>query len=126
MKIRFAMVLIPATVAVMSLAGCNNNAPTAKTDATKPNATKPTASTTSADPDVAANLAKLSPEDRKIAEEQKLCPIAGDPLGSKEMGVPIKIMLNDQPVFICCKGCEKSAKANPEKTLKTVAENKAK
>jgi outer membrane murein-binding lipoprotein Lpp len=125
MKIRFAMVLIPAAVAVVFLAGCNNNAPPPKADATKPD-TKATTASAPVDPEIAANLAKLSPEDRKIAEEQKTCPIAGDPLGSKAMGVPLKVVLNGQTVFICCKGCEKSALANPEKTLKTVADNKAK
>ena len=38
------------------------------------------------------------------------------------MGVPEKIMLKDQPVFLCCDGCVAKAKANPEKTLATVAE----
>lgn len=74
---------------------------------------------------VKANLAKLSPDDRKLAEEQKWCAVENDSrLGA--MGTPIKIMINDQPVFVCCKACIKSAKKDPEKTLEKVKELKAK
>lgn len=118
MKIQFALVLIPAALAAL-LAGCNNNSSAIKPEV---RATVIGAGNSEAMP----NLAKLSPEDRKLAEEQKTCPIAGGPLGSKDMGVPIKIMLNDQPVFLCCASCERKAKADPEKTLKDVAAAKAK
>jgi hypothetical protein len=70
---------------------------------------------------IQANLAKLSSEDRKLAEAQKFCAILNkNRLGS--MGVPVKITIKDQPVFLCCGGCVAKAKANPEKTLATVAE----
>jgi hypothetical protein len=66
-----------------------------------------------------ASLDKLDPADRKLAEEQIYCAVETENrLGS--MGKPIKIMIEDQPVFLCCKGCEKRAKANPEKTLARV------
>ena len=69
------------------------------------------------------NLAQLSPEDRKLAEQQKFCAIENENrLG--EMGVPIKVMLNDQPVFLCCKNCVKKARKDPEKTLAKVKELK--
>jgi Cu/Ag efflux protein CusF len=74
--------------------------------------------------EIKANLAKLSPEDRKIAEEQRLCPDTGEPLGS--MGVPTKVVLKGQPVFLCCKGCEKSVQKNPDEILRKVAEFKKK
>ena len=35
---------------------------------------------------IAANLAKLSADDKALAEAQKVCPVTGEPLGS--MGVP--------------------------------------
>jgi hypothetical protein len=76
-----------------------------------------------ADAKIKAALAKLSPEDRKLAEAQKSCPISGDLLGS--MGKPLKVMVKDQPVFLCCDGCEKGALADPEKTLAKVKELKA-
>jgi len=115
MKIRFALVLFPV---VALLAGCSTTPPT------NPVVAKPSGS--AVDSDTASNLAKLSPEDRKLAEAQKVCPITGEPLGSKDMGVPVKIMLKDQPVFLCCKSCEKKALADPDKTLKAVADAKAK
>jgi len=71
-----------------------------------------------------ANLAKLSDEDRALAEAQGYCAVAGEPLGS--MGPPLKLIVNDQAVFLCCKGCEGKAKSEPDKTLSRVAELKAK
>jgi multidrug efflux pump subunit AcrA (membrane-fusion protein) len=70
-----------------------------------------------------AALAKLGPADRALAEAQGFCPVLNTPLGS--MGVPVKIMLGDRPVFLCCKGCVKSAKADPKATLDKVAQLKA-
>jgi len=49
------------------------------------------------------NIAKLPPEDQKLALAQRICPVAGEPLGS--MGVPIKIELECQVVFLFCKAC---------------------
>jgi hypothetical protein len=71
------------------------------------------------------NLAKLTPEDRKIAEEQKWCAVEDDNLLGL-MGTPVKVMIKDEPVFLCCKGCVKSAKKDPDKTLAKVKELKAK
>lgn len=70
-------------------------------------------------------LAKLSPEDRKLAASQRFCPVLSDSrIGS--MGVPIKITVNNQSVFVCCNGCSKSAAKNADATLKKVAEFRAK
>ena len=71
-----------------------------------------------------ANLAKLSAEDRKLAEAQKYCAEEDNPLGA--MGVPVKIILKGQPVFLCCKGCVEKAQENPDKTLAKVKELKEK
>jgi len=69
--------------------------------------------------------AKLSPEDRKLVDAQEWCPIMPDNrLGV--MGVPFKLMIKDHPVFLCCKGCQRKALAEPEKTLAKVEEFKAK
>ena len=68
---------------------------------------------------IKANLAKLSPEDRSAAEAQKFCAIqTGNRLGS--MGVPVKVMVENQPVFLCCGGCKQKALANPQATLASV------
>lgn len=70
-------------------------------------------------PDMAkinAEMAKLPPEDRAIAQQQFFCAIDQDsPLGS--MGPIHKVMLKDKPVFVCCKGCIAEAKAHPDETL---------
>ena len=71
-----------------------------------------------------AAFAKLSDEDRPLAEAQGYCAVTSEPLGS--MGPPLKLIVNEQPVWICCKGCEKKAKSNPDKTLAKVEELKAK
>ena len=68
-------------------------------------------------------LDKLSPEDRAIAEKQQKCPVTGEPLGS--MGTPIKVMVKDKPVFICCKACQKKVEDNPDEMLKKVEELKS-
>ena len=75
---------------------------------------------------VKGNLDQLAEQDRKLAAEQKFCPITEERLGDPEMGVPIKIMVKDQPVFLCCKGCKSSALKNPDKTLARVEELKEK
>ena len=65
--------------------------------------------------EIRESLAKLSAADRPLAEAQKLCPISGKPLGS--MDVPTKVMLQGEPVFLCCDGCDGRATADPAKTL---------
>ena len=63
-----------------------------------------------------AAMAKLSPEDQRLARAQVFCAIDQDSrLGS--MGAIQKLMLKNQPVFLCCKGCEAEARAHPDETL---------
>jgi Cu(I)/Ag(I) efflux system membrane fusion protein len=69
-----------------------------------------------------AGLAKLSSQDRKLAEAQKNCPVLRNRLGS--MGRPFKVVLNGQPVFLCCKGCEAEARDNADATLAIVERSK--
>ena len=68
------------------------------------------------------NIQKLPKADQDLAKAQRQCPITREPLGS--MGVPVKILLKKQPVFLCCKGCIDEAKEKPNETLKKVAELK--
>jgi hypothetical protein len=107
-----------APFAIALAAGCQGgNTPPAP--AGPPKATGPS----EADK-VRAALGKLSTDDRKLAEAQILCPVTDEELGS--MGVPVKLTIKDQPVFVCCKGCGKDAEKDPDGTLKKVAELKAK
>ena len=64
---------------------------------------------------VKLNLAKLSVEDRKLAEGQKTCPVGGELLGF--MGKPIKLDVDGTAIFICCRGCEKEVMENKEEFL---------
>jgi hypothetical protein len=89
-----------------------------------PMGTPPAASPGAEDAEVKANLAKLSPEDRRLAESQRLCPITGEPLGA--MGKPIKLAVKGRPVFICCKGCKEKVLGHPDEVLRKVEQLKAK
>lgn len=108
----------------LALAGCKDSA----ADKGKTPGSGPKASDTSADrqsdAEIQDNLALLSPEDRKVAEAQRFCAVEEENrLGS--MGKPFKVMVKEQPVFLCCKGCQRKALADPEKTLAKVRELKA-
>lgn len=104
---------------VVVLAGCGGGPGTsAKKDGGKPKAAA------GADSEIRAALGKLSPEDQKLASAQATCPVTGEPLGS--MGVPPKVTVKGEAVFLCCQSCQKQAQADPDGTLKKVAEAKAK
>jgi membrane fusion protein, copper/silver efflux system len=66
----------------------------------------------------------LGESDNRLVEAQKTCPIRGTPLGS--IGTPVKVMLKNKPVFLCCDACKKQAEADPDGTLKKVEKLKAK
>jgi hypothetical protein len=85
---------------------------------------RPSASTDK-DAAIRAKLAKLSPQDQKLAEAQQFCAVqTKNRLGT--MGVPVKIVLRGRPVFLCCEGCEENARADVDATLATVEKLKAK
>jgi RND family efflux transporter MFP subunit len=73
---------------------------------------------------VLAGLAKLSASDRAVASAQRFCVVLEENrLGS--MGKPIKVMIEGQPVFLCCEGCRKKALADPKASLAKAAKLKA-
>jgi uncharacterized protein (TIGR03000 family) len=75
--------------------------------------------------EVETNLAKLQPEDRKLAQTQRFCAVqSGIRLGS--MGVPVKVVLKGHPVFLCCEACVEKAQSNPDETLQGLAKLKTK
>ena len=122
------LTVLLGTLALVSLAGCGGG-PTPqtaheakdhdhKTDSGTPASTKE-------DADLRSERAKLSPEDQRLVAAQEFCAIqTGERLGS--MGPPVKVMVKGEPVFLCCKGCQKKALANPDRTLAKVEELKAK
>ena len=62
-------------------------------------------------------FASLSPDDRKLAEAQIICPVTEVKLGTLGMGAPIRIHLEQRDVMICCAGCESKLKQEPQKYL---------
>jgi Cu(I)/Ag(I) efflux system membrane fusion protein len=110
-------------VAALIVAGCGGSSTAPTTPPAKPSGdVKPKDDESKK---IADAFAKLSPEDRKLAEEQKYCPESGHLLGS--MDTPIKVELkNGKSVFVCCDGCVADAKKDPEVTLKKLADLKAK
>jgi hypothetical protein len=64
-----------------------------------------------------AEIKKLSPEDQVIALAQVTCPVSGDNLGEGGMGVPIKQVVKGKTFFLCCAGCEKAVKSDPDAVL---------
>ncbi len=95
---------------ILTLAGCEEGGPAV-----------PGASAGKSDKDAAP--AALSPEDQKLADAQKVCPVTGEALG--DMGTPVKVTVKDRIVFLCCDGCKKKALDNPDKTLAAVDRAKA-
>ena len=57
----------------------------------------------------------LSAEDQVLADKQKNCPVGGEALGS--MGTPIKVMVGERAVFLCCEGCRSAVEKDPAKYL---------
>jgi hypothetical protein len=74
---------------------------------------------------IKANLVKLDPKDRELAEQQKYCAVESENRLGK-MGKPIKVEVKGQPVFLCCKSCTDKAQEDPDKTLADVKKLKAK
>ena len=67
---------------------------------------------------IALNLAKLSEEDRVLAEKQEICLVGGELLGS--MGVPEKVDVDGTLIFMCCRACEGEILDNKEKYIALV------
>jgi hypothetical protein len=111
MAVRFWFVGVTIAASITS-AGCGKS--TSNSDPQQPSAGQT---------EIGATLAKLPAADKTLAEAQKVCPIAGEPLGS--MGVPPKLSIEGETVFICCLACKGQAEAEPDKTLKAVAATKA-
>jgi len=72
------------------------------------------------EPEDLKNIEQLPEADRPLAIKQRICPVTGAALGS--MGVPVKITLRGQTVFLCCKGCIGQAKRSPDEILKKLAD----
>lgn len=63
-------------------------------------------------------VASATDADAALIQRQGNCPVMDEPLGS--MGKPIKVMVGDKPIFLCCRGCIKKVQAEPGKYLTMV------
>lgn len=57
--------------------------------------------------------------DRAAIAAQKVCPVMGGPLGG--MGTPVKVLVGDHPVYLCCAGCLPKIQRNPETYMPAAA-----
>ena len=63
-------------------------------------------------------VTKLTQTDQAGIARQKICPVMDTPLG--DHGAPIKLLVGNQPLYVCCKGCIKKVQSNPEEYLRRV------
>lgn len=85
-----------------------------------PTSAGPAANSASAeDSKIAEAIAKLPEEERALAAAQKFCAVE-DKSRLGYMGKPHKILVEGQPVFLCCAGCEDEALKDPQATLAKV------
>lgn len=108
---RFAILLVLPAILTAAISGCGGGANPAKETSNDP-AAKDAAKTA----DELPGLKELDEGDRKLAEEQKTCPVSSEALGG--MGKPYKITLKGRTFFLCCKNCEEEARKDPDKCLK--------
>jgi hypothetical protein len=108
---RFQAAWLAAPLLALSLLGCKAKPP----DNTAP----------PPDPEtmIRTNLASLSPEDKALAEQQKYCPVMPE-IRLGEYGTPHKVMVQGEPVFVCCQSCVRPAREEPEKTRTQLKEFK--
>jgi YHS domain-containing protein len=71
---------------------------------------------------VGGPLAATMQTDQELIDEQKTCPVTDEPLGS--MGKPVKVTYKGRRIFLCCAGCKKKFRADPEKYLKKLDDKK--
>ncbi|MCC6418203.1 MAG: efflux RND transporter periplasmic adaptor subunit [Gemmataceae bacterium] len=75
---------------------------------------------------IRADLAKLSPADRRLAETQRYCAVQKENSRLGSMGKPVKVMIQGRSVFLCCEACADEAREHPAETLATVERLKVK
>ncbi len=62
-----------------------------------------------------AAVEPLSEADQALVTQQRICPVTEAKLGS--MGQPVATTVQNRKIFLCCRGCEPSVQADPEKFL---------
>jgi hypothetical protein len=116
--------LIAPAIAFLLFAGCSDSSDPKRAGQQAVNQpARPSKPSAEEQVQVATGLDGLAPEDRGLAEAQQFCAVETENrLGM--MGTPVKVLVNDEPVFLCCKACKPTALAEPEKTLAKARELK--
>ncbi len=71
-------------------------------------------------PPVQVTMAALTAADQPGIARQQVCPVMGTRLGGH--GTPIKVTINGQSLFLCCKGCLAKVEKNPQGYLAKAAQ----
>jgi hypothetical protein len=67
---------------------------------------------------IAVKLVSTQASDSPLINKQAKCPVMDLTLG--KMGQPVKMLLDEKPVFLCCKGCIRKVEKAPEQYLAKV------
>lgn len=70
--------------------------------------------------EVRPRVFKVTAADQPFVEAQKFCPVMDEPLDG--MGGPYRVNVEGRAVYICCPGCAKKLRANPDTYLGKLAE----
>ncbi len=118
---KFAALLILPAVLAAALIGCGEGAnppkETKKDSAAKDAVAAKDAGNAAVD---LPGLKELNEADRKLAEQQKTCPVTGNLLGTADMGKPYKMTVKGRDFFLCCDGCKDAVEKDPDGILKKV------
>ncbi len=69
---------------------------------------------------ISVTMATLTKADQAGITRQKVCAVSGGRLGG--MGTPIKVLIGEQPVYLCCKGCFGKVQKDPRFYLNKAAQ----
>ena len=62
----------------------------------------------------------LNEDDVAEIQQQKVCPVTKAQLGS--MGAPLKVLVGDRPLYLCCRGCLERVLRSPDFYLAQAAQ----
>lgn len=68
-------------------------------------------SQTAASPRPSFQVMDATAADAAAIQKQDVCPVLHSKLG--EHGTPVKILIDGQPIFVCCRGCVEQVRKNP-------------
>ena len=113
-RVMMAPLSVTSFVAVFLIAGCSGPSATETASDTGDQSTETVAHEHADDHEHEA-AAPLTDGDRQLIAAQKTCPVGDSALGS--MGDPVKVMIGERAVFLCCEHCRESLLEDPDKYL---------